>query len=223
MGCSSSQPAFSKRTDDDDTARVSCLCENTGGPYVGSPYDERIKLADAQWEKRLTQSSLGDDDSATELHFAAQRGDLDAVTECMASGILVNVCDSQHLTPLHYAASRGHLEIMCLLTEAKADVMHIPNDLDANSPLHMATQSGHRDASEMLLDSRAEVGSLNRQKNTPLHLACLKGHVQVVALLLERHGNVNSVNHYGYSPLACAQDWGGPQVADLIVRAGGTR
>ena len=62
------------------------------------------------------------ENSCDDLHWAAERGDIEAVKALLAAGHDPNVFDDISFTPLHYAAREGHLEIIRLLLQAGADV-----------------------------------------------------------------------------------------------------
>ena len=65
---------------------------------------------------------LEDDDfDESDLHFAAQDGDLARVRQLLAEGRSPHAFDVISHTPLHYAAASGHIDIMRVLLEAGAD------------------------------------------------------------------------------------------------------
>jgi len=71
----------------------------------------------------------------SDLHFAAQDGDMARVQQLLADGRSPNAFDEISMTPLHYAARNGHIEIMRVLVEAGADVNAIEEARIGNTPL----------------------------------------------------------------------------------------
>jgi hypothetical protein len=65
---------------------------------------------------------LEDEFDESDLHFAAQDGDMTRVRQLIADGRSPNAFDELSKTPLHYAAENGHIDIMRVLLEAGADV-----------------------------------------------------------------------------------------------------
>jgi ankyrin repeat protein len=58
----------------------------------------------------------------SELHFAAQKGNLGAVVELLRAGHDPNQFDECGCTPLHYAAEGAHHDVMRALLAGGADV-----------------------------------------------------------------------------------------------------
>ena len=65
---------------------------------------------------------LEDEFDESDLHLAAQDGDMTRVRQLLADGRSPNAFDEISKTPLHYAAENGHIDIMRVLLEAGADV-----------------------------------------------------------------------------------------------------
>jgi hypothetical protein len=59
-----------------------------------------------------------DERDESDLHFAAQDGDMTRVRQLLAEGRSPNAFDGLSRTPLHYAAESGHIDIMRVLLEA---------------------------------------------------------------------------------------------------------
>jgi ankyrin repeat protein len=72
-----------------------------------------------------------------ELHSAAQKGDLQQVTQLLASGIDVNSLNREGATPLHWAAFKGHLKVAKLLVSKGAKIN--PLTKKGSTPLRLAT------------------------------------------------------------------------------------
>ena len=78
---------------------------------------------------------LGDERDESDLHFAAQDGDMARVRQLLAGGRSPNGFDEISYTPLHYAAESGHIDIMRVLMEAGADVNAHDEARIGNTPL----------------------------------------------------------------------------------------
>ncbi|KAJ1426179.1 PGG domain [Sesbania bispinosa] len=143
----------------------------------------------------------------TELHLAAQRGDVEAVRQ------ILNVIDAQMVgtlsstdfdagvaeirsaivndvnelgeTALFIAADKGHLHVVKeLLQHASPQGISLKNDLGFD-PLHIAASRGHLDIVQLLLDHDPGLIKTFSQSNaTPLISAATRGHTSVVDLLL---------------------------------------
>ena len=99
------------------------------------------------------------------IHFAAFRGNLEAVKQHLAAGTDVNAKDDIGKTPLHRAADAGHKEIVELLIAKGADVNA---SISMGTPLHYAARSGHKEIVELLIAEGADVNAGTRGGLTPL-------------------------------------------------------
>src|SRR5687767_2180929 len=70
-----------------------------------------------------------------QLHFAAQDGDTEKVSELLADGYEADLFDDIGKTPLHYAAAHGHLDVMRLLLASGAHVDAHDERCIGNTPL----------------------------------------------------------------------------------------
>ena len=64
----------------------------------------------------------------TELYLAAERGDVDKVSQLIGKGAEVDARDNCQWTPFMRAAQNGHLEVASLLLKAGADINAIDKD-----------------------------------------------------------------------------------------------
>ncbi|XP_055309228.1 ankyrin repeat domain-containing protein 65-like [Sitodiplosis mosellana] len=77
----------------------------------------------------------------TDLHNAAEKGQLDAVKKLIKEGAKVDPIDAVKRTPLHYAAMNGHIKVVELLIMKGAEVD--PIDAVKRTPLHHAAMNGN--------------------------------------------------------------------------------
>lgn len=145
----------------------------------------------------------------TELHLAAQRGDLaavrrmlqdideqimgmfggadfDTVVEEITSAVVNEVNDLGE-TALFSAAERGHLEVVKELLPYTSEEALSYKNRSGFDPLHIAANHGHKDIVELLLEHDPALSKTIGQSNaTPLISAATRGHAAVVHELLSK-------------------------------------
>ncbi|CAI8028798.1 Ankyrin repeat domain-containing protein 29, partial [Geodia barretti] len=106
----------------------------------------------------------------TELHNAAERGDVEAVERLLSTSVNVNSrTEDEGHTALRLASWKGHVEVVRLLLKAGAAVF-IP-DKDGLSPLYVASQEGHSEVVDVLVKAGADVN----QATTEGTMQCSSG------------------------------------------------
>ncbi|PSR93065.1 Ankyrin repeat-containing protein [Actinidia chinensis var. chinensis] len=145
----------------------------------------------------------------TELHLAAQRGDLAAVKQILVDidtqmvgtlsgadfdaevaeirACVVNEVNELGETALFTAAERGHFDVVKeLLKYANKDSISKKN-LSGFDPLHIAARQGHHGIVQVLLDHDPELcKTIGPSNATPLISAASRGHTAVVNELLSK-------------------------------------
>lgn len=156
---------------------------------------------------------------AATLLEAAQRADLGAVRELVASGADVNATGVDGSTPLLYAAHAGNAAMARALLAAGADP-NLANRYGV-APLHEASLVADPALLAALLDAGAEVDRALPEGETPLMLASRTNGVAAVQLLIERGANVNVAERWqGQTPLMYAAAHDRAQVAAALIAAG---
>jgi ankyrin repeat protein len=107
----------------------------------------------------------------SDLHFAAQDGDLARVRELLADGRSPNAFDEISKTPLHYAAGSGHIDIMRVLLEAGADVNAHDEARIGNTPLRDVAAECSLAVATLLVDAGADPWIPGWMQLTALHKA----------------------------------------------------
>ncbi|XWS07852.1 hypothetical protein CRYUN_Cryun41cG0028500 [Craigia yunnanensis] len=149
----------------------------------------------------------------TELHLAAQRGDLAAVKQILADidsqmmktasgedfdmevseiqASLVNEVNELGETSLFTAAEKGHLDVVQELLKYSNKETVTKKNKSGFDPLHIAASQGHHAIVQVLLDHDPNLCQTFGPSNaTPLVSAATKGHTAVVNELLSRDGGL---------------------------------
>jgi len=165
----------------------------------------------AALERRLCQID-------TQLHSAADHGNLNEVTRLVREGANVHSANEQGSTALHLACQEGHEPVAAFLLEEGAD----PNakDNESATPLMGAAYYGHLDILQLLLGNGADVHSAADDGRTALHLACQEGHEPVAAFLVEEGANVGSADEEGTTALHLACCGGDEPIAAFLLEQG---
>ncbi|KAK7343268.1 hypothetical protein VNO77_11884 [Canavalia gladiata] len=147
----------------------------------------------------------------TELHLAAQRGDVGAVKQILMDidsqimetlsgdddvlnaeiaevrACIVNEENELGETPLFTAAERGHLDVVKeLLNHSTAQTVSKKNR-SGFDPLHIAASQGHHPIVQVLLDYDPGLSkTIGPSNSTPLITAATRGHTEVVNELLSK-------------------------------------
>ncbi|MBL8114812.1 MAG: ankyrin repeat domain-containing protein [Acidobacteria bacterium] len=149
------------------------------------------------------------------LFAAIDRGDLDAVTRGLATGVAVDTTDgrsaSRGRTPLLAAVVRDWPALASLLLAAGAE----PDRRDGDERKHLGELGGMPRPVDF---TREEW--LWRRGYTPLMVAALLGRSECARVLLDRGASVDLLDHVGYSPLMLASGNGHGDIVAALLAAG---
>lgn len=167
---------------------------------------------------------LGDDDRRrwSCLHYAAARGDADAIERIVAAGADVDGRNAAGRTPLAEAAKRGRLAAVQTLLRLDAEV----DAYDTQSgftPLHLAAENNHAAVVRRLLAASARVDARNQWNQTPLWQAAWQawhGNTEVAHVLVARGAAVDVADDKGHTPLHMAARAGHTRMAAFLIKGG---
>lgn len=108
-----------------------------------------------------------DDAGLAPLHYAAYRGDVEAVHLMVDAKADVNARGGFQQTPLMLATSNNHVECMKVLILAKCRINE--TGLDGRTALHFAAYDANADAMRLLLRQGARASARDDFGQTPLH------------------------------------------------------
>lgn len=140
----------------------------------------------------------------TPLHWAATRGDTEAVKTLLDYGASPNVLSSTHLSPLHRAVEFGALDCVASLLKAGANVNQL-NKI-GRAPLHYACRLDDAGSiARLLLDSGAHVNMRDFAQATPIFEAIIHNRAPQVKMLIQEGADVSVANKDGATPLELAR------------------
>ena len=152
---------------------------------------------------------------AADIHEAAKKGDVAAITAALDAGADVNASNGI-ATPLYYAIDGAHLEAAKLLIARGADV-----NLAAKwgPPLLVAAESGKPEFVKLLLDAGADAAAVFKGQ-TALHAVARNGCLDCVVALVEKGADVNALTSLRQPPIHFAKEMGHEAIADYLLSHG---
>ena len=154
---------------------------------------------------------------AADIHDAAAKGDVAAITAALDAGAGVDESDGR-TTPLYLAVKGGHFAAAKLLIERGADVNAAPEPL-LGPALMLALAKRRIDLINLLLDGGANPNS-QRSREAALHIAARSGCLDCVKALVEAGADVNAKTKDGKTPIHVAKFKGQREVADYLMSHG---
>ncbi|KAL0344575.1 UNVERIFIED_CONTAM: Ankyrin repeat-containing protein ITN1 [Sesamum radiatum] len=185
------------------------VVSNSGKALVVSNSGKKM---DQSGKKKYVKQVTGRHND-TELHLAAQKGDVEAVRQIMGEindqmlktlggaefdaevaeirAAVVNEVNELGETALFTAAERGCIDVVKeLLPYSTREGIRLKNS-SGFDPLHIAASRGHHDIVHILLEHDPALSKTFGQSNaTPLVSAATKGHLAVVNELLARDSSL---------------------------------
>ncbi|CAA3021216.1 ankyrin repeat-containing ITN1-like [Olea europaea subsp. europaea] len=181
----------------------SLVVSNSGKALILSNSGKKM---DQSGKKKYVKQVTGRHND-TELHLAAQKGDVAAVRQ------ILNEIDEQMLQ------TTGGTEFDAELAEIRAAVVNEVNEL-GETPLFTAAERGHIDVVKELLPYTTKEGITSKNKSSfdPLHIAASQGHHGIVQILLEHDpGLSKTVGQSNSTPLTSAATKGHLAVVNELL------
>ena len=187
-------------------------------------YGENLLLLAAKNNmKKLTLFLLNQDlnietvdkNQISTLHWAAYRGNIEAVALLIEKGAKLNEQNSLGNTPLYYAGKWGDIKLTELLLEngAKPDIQ---NNL-GQSPLMRAIHGGYTEVAKRILEKSINLEIKDQDNCAALHWAAYKGNKEVLGMLLDKSVELNERNKAGATALCCAASYGHLNTLSLFI------
>jgi len=127
-------------------------------------------------------AGVADDDGATALHVAAEKGALQTARILIHTGVKVDCANHDGMAPLQVAARNGQKGVVQTLLQAGANLKHV--DFDGHAALAHASAAGHLDVVSLLLRVGADASASDLLSDSPLKLAIRHSHLDVSSLLI---------------------------------------
>ncbi|NCO37233.1 MAG: ankyrin repeat domain-containing protein [Armatimonadetes bacterium] len=205
---------------------VLVVCSGTGEAVPSQAAKPQPAAAPAEGpvadETALVLSDEDRKHGRTELHKAAQAGDVSAIRKLLEAGADKAAVTDRKWTALHYAADGGRTEAVCCLLEAGLPVDQRTSAMGGGwaTALYLAAKGGYVATAQALIDRGANVDPAAMQSWTPLHIAASRGQQEMVACLLAAGANANALTDLGDPALHLAAAEGHAAVVKTLVEVG---
>ncbi|KAI9685535.1 MAG: hypothetical protein M1822_004393 [Bathelium mastoideum] len=153
----------------------------------------------------------------TALHWAALRGDYEAVQVLLAAGAKQHMINMQGASALHLAIFAGSLDCISILIAAGADV-HLRTNRGDNPMMIAAWTSDNSAIIRALISAGADPMSRNRARVTPLQYAAKLNRAENVKAFIELGADVNASDMDGDTPLFMALYYGSTEAMEVLLQ-----
>ena len=204
---------------------VWCMASSLVGVGVAngqSPLVDAVKRDDSVAVRALLQRvdvNTPDADSATALHWAVYRDDLDTADALVRAGAKVEAANRYGVTPLSLASVNGNARMIEILLKAGADVnAKLP---EGETALMTASRTENLAAVQVLLGHGADVNARERWRGqTAVMWAAAEGQAAVVQALVERGADIHARSNAGFTALLFAARQGQIEAVSTLLKAG---
>ncbi|OMO72699.1 hypothetical protein CCACVL1_17642 [Corchorus capsularis] len=219
------------------------MVSNSGKALVGSNSSKSLAGSNSgkRFDKKKYVKQVTGRHNDTELHLAAQRGDVAAVRQIMGeidaqmmgtlSGAefdaevaeirlaVVNEVNQLGETALFTAAEKGHLDVVKELLQYSTREGISTKSRSGFDPLHIAANNGHEAIVKVLLEhDPGLIKTVGQANATPLVSAAMKGHTAVVRELLSKDPSLLEISKAnGKNPLHFAARQGHVDIVKILL------
>lgn len=153
----------------------------------------------------------------TEFLLAAEQGNAQGLTSCLAKNVDINATNRQGRTAIIIASLNKHYDCVSLLIEAGADINK--QDQTCFNTFLISCLTNDLTLLRLVLPTNPDLNVLSRFGGVGITPASEKGHVEIVReLLLRTDINVNHTNFVGWTPLleAIVLNDGGAKQQEIV-------
>ncbi|WP_410497649.1 ankyrin repeat domain-containing protein [Chitinibacter sp. S2-10] len=155
---------------------------------------------------------------APHLMEAAKTGNLEFISNALASGVSIDYRDEAGLSMLWWACRYGHRELIVTLLKARA-VVDVADELGC-SPMHWLAAQDLLSAIEELQHHGADINARDVEGASPLMYATRRSRVAAAGCLLQLGADVNLQDKKGMSALHYAAEVGSGHLLELLMAYG---
>ncbi|MFQ0834970.1 ankyrin repeat domain-containing protein [Citrobacter gillenii] len=167
--------------------------------------------------KNCRRRIMSEKELITEFLLAAEQGNAQGLTSCLAKNVDINATNRQGRTAIIIASLNKHYDCVSLLIEASADINK--QDQTCFNPFLISCLTNDLTLLRLVLPANPDLNVLSRFGGVGITPASEKGHVEIVReLLLRTDINVNHTNFVGWTPLleAIVLNDGGAKQQEIV-------
>lgn len=200
---------------DIDSPLLSFGIEEIAKTKFATEKTKKVSEGDIYKKRHFQQSLCNLHSGNTDLHVAADTGDVDKVKELLTrDGIDVNKKNDYGETPFLLATRRGHAKVVeLLLLDTRVNV-NLP-DKDEHSPLYFAAMTHEKIVQLLLTHNKIQINKTDKDRFTPLHMAIEHNKPEIVKMLLQ-HKDIDVIC-YNITPLYSAASRNYKEIVELLL------
>ena len=160
---------------------------------------------------------VADEHGNTQLHAAADIGDLDMVKRLLDLGCRGDTTNRYGATPFHNAVDSNNGEVVDELTARDFNAVSTVDSL-GNSCIVLAAGQGNLEMLQKLIEYGARFESRNLLGRTPAYVAASNGHWEILDFLKDHGDSLTLTDNEGNSPLMGAASDGYPETVKYLVQ-----
>lgn len=175
-----------------------------GGALAVLAFDPHMDIGCA-WASTLDRVR-GEHDGWQCIHYAARRGDTNAVRTGLDNGLSPDVRTPRGQTPLNIAAEYGSLAVAQTLINRGAQI-EARDGRNGFTALHWSAENYHPAITRALIGAGAKVDAANKWQQTPLWVSAWQpeqGNTEIAHILVAAGADISRTDHKHNTPLIMA-------------------